>query len=39
MVPVYESVGGTDNLKNVVRNELNKMKQALLDETLDPYDK
>ncbi len=36
---VYDRYGGTDKLESGVRNELQKMKQELLDGTLDPYGK
>jgi RHS repeat-associated protein len=36
---VYNRYGGTDKLEGAVRAELQKMKQELLDGTLDPYGK
>lgn len=36
---IYDRYGGTDRLENAVRNELNAMKQELLDGTLNPYGK
>ena len=36
---VVERYGGTDKLESAVRQELNKMKQELLDGKLDPYKK
>ncbi|OOM15990.1 AHH domain-containing protein [Clostridium saccharobutylicum] len=36
---VVERYGGTDKLESAVREELNKMKQELLDGKLDPYQK
>ena len=36
---VVERYGGTDKLESAVRQELNNMKQELLDGKLDPYKK
>lgn len=36
---VVERYGGTDKLESAVRQELNKMKQELLDVKLDHYKK
>jgi hypothetical protein len=36
---VVERYGGTDKFESAVRQELNKMKQELLDGKLDPYKK